>query len=167
MTHEVLKNCWRLTLNLFKTIFLTLFICILSSCTGIKKEASQRDYLYENHLLEADLGPHSFAQALPLLFIYFDYIKNNRCVPRKDLFELFFKQMMDDHTKVLPLLKNICQKVNNIKSCELISHFKIQKSKHIGGPLSPGYFKKVFLTNLIIEEFSNGLDNPLNSIQKN
>ena len=154
-------------MNIFKSLFLILLICLLSSCTVFKKESSSKDYLYENHLKGVDLDPHSLAQALPLLFIYLDYIKNNRCTPRKDLFDLFFNQMMDDHTKVRPLLKNICQKVKNIKSCELISHFKIKRSKHNVGPLSPGYFKEIFLTNLIIEEFSNSSGNPLNSIQKN
>ena len=135
--------------------FFVFMISILaaSSCSRIEKtQVSSKDYLYKNHITEAQLEPNSFPQALPLLFIYFDYIKNNRCSPRKDLFDLFFKQMMNDHTKVLPLLKDICQKTTSIHSCKLISSFKMKKSKEWYG------LKRIFISNLMAKEFGVDLE---------
>jgi len=92
-----------------------------------KKDNS--DFFYRSKLNGLKTDEYTTPHALPLLILYIDYIKNNRCKGRRDLFNLYFDQLTRGTTRIKPLLRSLCERTKGVKICRLIGQLKMIKSK--------------------------------------
>ena len=113
-------------MKLAKFKYFFLFLLIFSCSSISNKENSDFFYLSKIKGLKAEeyTPPH----ALPLFIIYIDYIKNNRCKGRKDLFNFYFDQFEKNPKKI----QIISEKVRKNKALffqPCLTHLSIQIHK--------------------------------------